>query len=95
MKNPCFFKKMERKIRLQQPTAKKDERSRGTGRTMPLMDSSFGVRLRGFQFPSNFPGPNSTVEEARDYLLGPKTYSHRGYRARITASHGLNHNSHH
>lgn len=85
---------MERKIRLQQPTAKKDERSRGTGRTTPFMDSSFGVRLRGFQFPSNFPGPDSTEKEARDYLMDPKLYPHRGY-PRIAVSHRLNHNSHH
>lgn len=76
---------MERKNGLY-PTIKRDERFRGTGRTMPLKDLSFGVRLREFQFPSNFPGPDSTVEEARAYILGPHTYSFRGYKPRIPTS---------
>ena len=87
---------MERKNGLQQSTIGRQERFRGTGRTMPLMDSSFRVKLRGFKLPSNFPGLDSTEVEVRDYLFDSGNYPHKGYRARIPVSpNGLNHNSHH
>lgn len=72
---------MERRKNGLHPTIARQERSQGI-RRMPLIDLSFG--RRGFKLPDNFPGQDSTVEEARDYLLGPRTYSHRGYNAGIT-----------
>jgi len=83
---------MERRNGLH-PTVKRQERFQGTGRTTPLMDQSFGRRK--FKLPDDFPGQDSTVEEVRTYLLGPHTYSFRGYRARTPGSNSLNHNSHH
>lgn len=85
-----FLKFMERKNGLH-PTVRRPERFHGI-RTMPLIDLSFGRRK--FKLPDNFPGPDSTVEEVRAYLLGPETYSFRGYSTRIPNSSALNHNSH-
>lgn len=70
---------MERKREPQFSTITRPERHQGI-RQMLLIDLSF--RLRGLKLPGNFPGPDSTVEEVRDYLLSPGTYSHRGFRAR-------------
>lgn len=81
---------MERKNGLY-PTITRQERAHGI-RRMPLIDSSFG--RRNFKLPDNFPGPDSSEEEVRAYIIG-RNYPSRGYRARVTASHGLNHNSHH
>lgn len=85
---------MERRRNGFHPTVLRQERFRGTGRVLPSMDQSSG-RLERIKLPDSFPGPDSTEEEVREYILGSKPYSHRGYWARITASHGLNHNSHH
>lgn len=83
---------MERKKALQYPTITRPERFHGI-RRMPLIDLSFG--RRNFKPPDNFPRPDSTPDEVKDYLLGPTSYSHKGYRAKVPTSIGLNHNSHH
>lgn len=59
---------MEHKNGLQQATTKRQERFQGTGRTLPVIGPS-PADLQHIKLPANFPGPESTPEEVKAYLL--------------------------